>query len=598
MQRRSLLIVGIFLLLWSSPMILYCFGNIDLEIFIKLFINNSDYSKIIKRVGNEKLYLFTLLIYSFIGLVSTLIYLFFKLIIRAVRHLTKDFSRNIKYLFEAAKYPSFIIIILIPLSISIICAAYIPILYDEAFTYLNFTKKGVLFSLFYYPAPNNHVLFSISTNLFYWLRPLFPVLSIRLPSLIFHFLFLLTSFAFVRKYWDKNMAVLCTGLTSVLLMNLASAFTARGYELTLLIFIIGLHFTFKILKDSVSFTPWFWLSLFSALGILTIPSFVYAYLTLQVFLFSLLKFPIILKRQIPMGLATGLLSLIFYLPIILTNGLDSLLNNETVSPISRFEVIKGLIPFFIKSGEFILGVPIEAFGIPLIISVLILLILKNRLGIHLTFTFLLMPPILLIIHSVIPFERTFYHYGFMLILIILMGINPLLNFKKWDLKMAVGITLAFQILFSIRFYLNAENLYNIYFDAKRHLEATISKNQNYLIYSPIYDVYLLYYLDEKGENDFNLIFKNNQAINVDTISNIDVAFVDPKFDETKVLKPTFSNYEINIYDLRPHLGQTFLINPFSSTANWHLHNSKTDSPNPEHVDIPSSTLLQSTRPPT
>ncbi len=36
-----------------------------------------------------------------------------------------------------------------------------PISYDEAWTYLNFTKNGWLTSLSWYPAPNNHLFYSL-----------------------------------------------------------------------------------------------------------------------------------------------------------------------------------------------------------------------------------------------------------------------------------------------------------------------------------------------------------------------------------------------------------------------------------------------------
>src|SRR5262249_30214712 len=50
-------------------------------------------------------------------------------------------------------------------------AATLPVTYDEAWTFMNFTMRPAFASVTYYPAPNNHVLFSVLSNA----APLLPL---------------------------------------------------------------------------------------------------------------------------------------------------------------------------------------------------------------------------------------------------------------------------------------------------------------------------------------------------------------------------------------------------------------------------------------
>ena len=61
-----------------------------------------------------------------------------------------DFLKSNKYL----------LVLIIPIFASVFYALKMPVSYDEAWTFLNFTNKGFFTSITSYDDPNNHVLFS------------------------------------------------------------------------------------------------------------------------------------------------------------------------------------------------------------------------------------------------------------------------------------------------------------------------------------------------------------------------------------------------------------------------------------------------------
>ena len=61
-------------------------------------------------------------------------------------------------------YHKIYLLFLIPFFITFYLAFYLPITYDESFTFINFINTGIAVSLSFYPAPNNHVLYSVISS--------------------------------------------------------------------------------------------------------------------------------------------------------------------------------------------------------------------------------------------------------------------------------------------------------------------------------------------------------------------------------------------------------------------------------------------------
>lgn len=200
--------------------------------------------------------------------------------------LRKSFSFNLELEKEQKMSILAGIFLLINLVFRIFYAIETPIFYDEAWTYLNFTNKGILYSATIYPAPNNHVLHSILTNLSYHL-PFSETLNLRLPSIFLGTLSVFFLFVVFGKLFNKKAAliliIIYTSLTPVLMYN----FMARGYSFILFFFILGFYAASQIIqkyKQTDLIKYYVLLSISGILGVFTMPSFLYPFFSLNSFL--------------------------------------------------------------------------------------------------------------------------------------------------------------------------------------------------------------------------------------------------------------------------------------------------------------------------
>ncbi|MFT3796805.1 hypothetical protein [Flavobacterium sp.] len=91
------------------------------------------------------------------------------------------------------------LLLAIPLAASVYYALQMPVSYDEAWTFLNFTRKGFVASASHYPAPNNHVLHSLVTNLTYHLPGLSNLFKMRISVLCVNLVSMVLLYRFVRQ---------------------------------------------------------------------------------------------------------------------------------------------------------------------------------------------------------------------------------------------------------------------------------------------------------------------------------------------------------------------------------------------------------------
>ena len=93
-----------------------------------------------------------------------------KRIIPAVSNFFSTLYQSVKFIAQQVSTSRGKFVLTIPLACSIYYAIRLPVTYDEAWTYLYFTINSPLVSASFYPAPNNHILFSllarVTTSLF------------------------------------------------------------------------------------------------------------------------------------------------------------------------------------------------------------------------------------------------------------------------------------------------------------------------------------------------------------------------------------------------------------------------------------------------
>ncbi len=217
-----------------------------------------------------------------------------------------------------------------------------PFGYDEAYTLEAFAIRPFSKIITDYELPNNHVLHTILVRISYLLFGPSP-LAVRLPALISGVLMVPLAYSFAGRLYNRHVAILSTALVAVAPLLIDFSTNARGYTLmsmlALVIFILGLY-----LKDHKNRFAWLALAVVSALGFYTLPIMLYPFGILMLWLFlsaltgdrgkeytSLWQFTGYLLAG---GLATVLLTILLYAPILIYSGVKSLVGNTFVSPLT------------------------------------------------------------------------------------------------------------------------------------------------------------------------------------------------------------------------------------------------------------------------
>ncbi len=386
----------------------------------------------------------------------------------------------------------------------------LPIRYDEGYTYINFIDKNFSF-LFYYPLPNNHVLFTLFSKTSTFLFGPHP-LSLRLPAILFGLLSIIFLQYISKEISGKEagfFSSLCIAITPYIVFY---SILARGYSLINLFSILVCLFAYRYTKSLDRITVFF-ISFTSSLGMFTIPTMIYPlsgiYLWVILILFIKSKSirTIIQSFFVPLALMNIIFTTLLYTPVyIASGGSETILNNSAVQSLTWSHFWSRLPPSIITSAK-------ELFrDIPIAISFsLVTFFLLGQIKAYkqknwplfwlfpsVSFGFLL----LLLVRQNIPHTRIWQYlfifffitcdYGFLYA-------TQILNIKRLNI---VYFSLC---LFSIYFTINmvVKNPFNKYPDIGNFPEAPILsqylKEQNYNIgeikfRNPV-NFTMLYYLD-------------------------------------------------------------------------------------------------------
>jgi hypothetical protein len=303
-------------------------------------------------------------------------------------------------------------IIFLNLIVKLFLATNFLITYDEAWTYINFTSRSFISSMTYYAAPNNHILNSVLTNITY-LLPLPDTLALRLPAVLSNALFLFVLYILSRRVMSRRVSIFLLLIISFIMPVLFYGFTARGYSLILLFFTVCYFITVQLLQNTKinEHRNLFYFSLSSALGFYAMPSFLYPYLTLNIFLVVYALFSkrnSLAKKTVIWSILTGCVVLVLYTPVFLISGVHSVTSNSYVHPISRAVVVQGLFKHFTDTFEYLFSFKYAIFY-ALAITFLPLAFSKHKSVVVLNIWILLFSFCIPVIHSVLPFTRVWIY---------------------------------------------------------------------------------------------------------------------------------------------------------------------------------------------
>lgn len=212
-----------------------------------------------------------------------------------------------------------------------------PMRHDESVTFLEFASTNLSNIMSSYDQPNNHILHSILVHFVYSLFGNQPWI-LRLPAFIAGVLLVLAAYLVTRAFYNRFAALLAAGLSAVSLSLIEYAANARGYSLIALIFLAELALA-RHLKTRNSLSRWLLFSLLGALGFYTTPLMLFGFgmiclwLALSIVQENAGEARSGLLRALSRSLIlTFVLTLILYLPVILSSGVGVLVGHDAVMP--------------------------------------------------------------------------------------------------------------------------------------------------------------------------------------------------------------------------------------------------------------------------
>lgn len=444
-------------------------------------------------------------------------------------------SESIINVFSIISYKEYLVLI-VPFVASIYFAYTIPVSYDEAITYNLFTSKPFYFAAIFYPYPNNHVFHSLLTNFFDILPISNTLFAIRLPAIIANILTWIIALSFFKRYFNSKIAILAIGFCTAFSLTIYYSFMSRGYAMMVLCTVVCFYSAFNILKSNRK-RDWVYYALASIVGTYTIPSFLYPLATINVILL-LLDFKNI-KRLILVNILIVISVILLYTPIILVDGISSLTNNSFVQKINRADILNGIFYFYRGMIAEITGISFSYLWVILLCPVLF--VLRNKQQLILWIIILLAPFVLVFIHAVNPFYRTFLYYNFFIVFLFFTSIER--YFKKIPIAITFVViiiqlyaVLHFSFNYSKRsFSTDVDMVVNEFFVSSNTILFPCTTSENYLFEAKVRHL----------ENQ--ITFQVNEYANVDSIKGVKFVIIQKYRDKTIFKKPIYTSEDQNIY---------------------------------------------------
>ncbi len=216
-----------------------------------------------------------------------------------------------------------------------------PVGYDEAYTFMHFGSRAIRYIVTDYSGPNNHIFHSLLVSLSYHLFGN-SLWALRLPAMSAGVLCIPAGYLAGKRlfnHWSGLIAAVCLALMPMLVDY---SDNARGYTLICLFSIIGLWMAAELTRKNLA-AGWLILSITCILGFYTIPTFLYPFGVIFVWLglsalqgktggLTCIAF---LTRLLFWGLFTGVSVFILYSPVFFFGtGIQSIIGNEFVQSLT------------------------------------------------------------------------------------------------------------------------------------------------------------------------------------------------------------------------------------------------------------------------
>ena len=149
---------------------------------------------------------------------------------------------------------------------------YISPWYDEIYTYINFIDEGFLYSATHWPAPNNHIFFSMLSALINWCGNYIGLRGISYLAAIGTIIIL---YIFLKEIFSKNVSMITTLCYSMLLLTNKLAIQGRGYSLATFFLMVAVYCGYRICYKNVTKKEYIFWMLSLWFGLYTVVTSVY-----------------------------------------------------------------------------------------------------------------------------------------------------------------------------------------------------------------------------------------------------------------------------------------------------------------------------------
>ena len=442
---------------------------------------------------------------------------------------------------STAKY-----ILLIPFGCSVYYASTMPVTYDEAWTYLYFTINSPIASVTFYPASNNHILFSLISNFTSLIPFLSPLFAFRISSVVISSLSWSLLFIGFKKWTGEKPALLITAVSSMLFMSVYYSYMARGYALVILFFILASISVWNLFSNNNSRQYWILYVLTNVLGCYTMPSFLFVLAPLSVLL---LTSSVISKTTwLKAHLAILVTCFLLYVPVMIVNGIDVFSQNISGRELPLYDFAQKIIPFFIDAVGEITGWPLWVWS-PLGVSATVYLIWKKRWQpLRVFILFILLTGILLVLHPVIPYSRSLIHFGILIVVFISLPFISL--FRAAAMRNIFILAICLQGLLVFTTYVQIRNYDRVYRDYHTLAMKIMGEQKRYYFNSRLFDTTFAFEMRTHGyrwQKAANAYPTKVHPMSADTVDGYDYIVIDRRMDITQVKKPIYTTPQIHVY---------------------------------------------------
>jgi hypothetical protein len=202
-----------------------------------------------------------------------------------------------------------------------------PLRVDESETFLSYASRPLYVGLSWYPAPNNHLLHTMLVH-FSWQLFGEREWAVRLPALFAGILVIPVTCWAARALYDKHAALIAASLVTAASPLISYSVDGRGYTMVAVFFLLLLIVS-QYLLEHPSQPAWLLWVVIASCGCFTIPTMLYPIATAALWMLLCSRGRLLPGLCIALA-ATGIISVLLYVPVLVASGWGALFSNSYV----------------------------------------------------------------------------------------------------------------------------------------------------------------------------------------------------------------------------------------------------------------------------